>query len=57
MRRLDLGHRDVGRYLTKERAAYWDGRNDLGERVVSGVYFYQIRAGDFQSTRKMIVLK
>jgi len=57
VRMLDLGHRDVGRYLTKERAAYWDGRNNLGERVVSGVYFYQIRAGDFQSTRKMIVLK
>ncbi|MBI1926047.1 nuclear transport factor 2 family protein [Candidatus Poribacteria bacterium] len=39
------------------RAAYWDGRNDAGEPVASGVYFYQFRAGDFSETRRMVILK
>jgi len=35
----------------------WDGRNDHGNTVVSGVYFYRIAAGSFVSVRKMLVLK
>ena len=55
--RLDLGHQPVGYYTTRAKAAYWDGRNNLGEVVGSGVYFYQLSAGDFSATRKMVILK
>ena len=42
---------------TGSRAAYWDGRNALGEPVASGVYFYTLKAGDFTATRKMLIKK
>jgi len=57
VRRLDLGHREAGVYLDRQSAAFWDGRSDSGEPVASGVYYYQIKAGDFAETRKMILRK
>ena len=55
VRALELGHQRVGEYDTRNRAAYWDGRNQQGEPVVSGIYFCTLRAGDFAASRKMIV--
>ena len=57
VRILDLGHQTAGHYASRNRAAYWDGTNDLGESVASGVYFYTLTAGDFSATRKMLILK
>ena len=57
VRRLDLGHRRAGSYDSRDRAAYWDGRNAQGESVSSGVYFYTLSAGDFKATRKMVIRK
>ena len=57
VRTLDLGHKPVGLYQNKSRAAYWDGKNELGEPVASSVYFYTLTAGDFTATRKMLILK
>ncbi len=57
VRALDLGHQPVGIYESKSRAAYWDGRNAVGEPVASGMYFYTLTAGDFTATRKMLILK
>jgi hypothetical protein len=53
---LELGYKDAGVYTEKQRAIYWDGRNNTGEPVSSGVYFYRLKAGDFTSIRKMIVV-
>ena len=57
VRVLDLGFQETGRRLSTEKAAYWDGRNEKGEHLASGVYFYQIQAGNFSRTRKMVILK
>ena len=57
VRRLDLGHKREGYYTSRSRAAYWDGRNDLGERVSSGPYFYELAADDASFFRKMLILK
>ena len=54
---LNLGYKQNGYYVNKRRAAYWDGRNELGEKVASGVYFYTIQAGRFVATRRMSVVK
>ena len=57
VRTLTLGHQAAGIYQNRSRAAYWDGKNALGESVASGVYFYTLTAGDFSATRKMLILK
>ena len=57
VRTLDLGHRSVGIYESRSRAAYWDGSNALGEPVASGVYFYTLTAAEFTATRKMLIMK
>lgn len=57
VRNMDLGFQAAGYYLDKSRAAYWDGRNNLGEHMASGVYFYQLIAGDYIANRKLVILK
>ena len=57
VRTLDLGFKPQGFYMTRSTAAYWDGRNDMGERVASGIYFYSLHTPDFSATRKMLILK
>jgi len=57
VRTLDVGHRPAGVYASRGRAAYWDGTNNLGERVASGVYFYAIQAGDFHAIKRMVIMK
>ena len=54
---LQLGHQPAGYYTSRSRAAYWDGRNDIGERVASGIYFYQLQADNTSLLRKMVILK
>ena len=57
VRTLALGHQVAGIYQSRARAAYWDGKNEVGESVASGIYFYTLTAGDFMGTGKMLVVK
>ena len=57
IRTLSLGFQPAGFYNSRERAAYWDGRNALGERVASGIYFYQLTTPAFQQTRRLVIVK
>ena len=57
VRTLNLGHQPAGLYHQRSRAAYWNGNNELGEPVASGIYFYTLTTGDFTATRKMLIMK
>ena len=57
VRTLDLGRQPAGAYFSRHRAAHWDGRNALGERVATGVYFYRLETDDFTATKRMVIVK
>ena len=57
VRRLTVGHQPAGLYQNRSRALYWDGRNGSGESVASGIYLYQLQAGNYTATRRMTILK
>ena len=57
VRTLEVGHRIASAYENRSKAIYWDGRNDLGEGVASGIYFYALSAGDYSAMRKIVILK
>ena len=57
IRRLGVGYQPAGIYRSRSRAAYWDGRNQLGESVASGLYFYTLTTDEFTATRRMLILK
>ena len=57
VRTLHLGQQSAGYYTDRERAAYWDGRNALGEQVASGIYFYQLETDEMSALRKMVIVK
>ena len=57
VRTLAVGHQIAAVYERRSQAVYWDGRNEFGEAVASGVYFYHLSAGDFAATRRMLIIK
>jgi hypothetical protein len=57
IRTINLGNKNAGAYVTKDKAAYWNGRNSFDQKVASGVYFYTLQAGEFKATRKMTIMK
>ena len=57
VRDIDIGHQTAAVYETRAKAIYWDGRNQFGEQVASGLYFYHLSAADFSGTRRMVILK
>ena len=57
IRHLKLGHQPAGYYIERKHAAYWDGRNAMGESVASGIYFYQLQTDNLSLLREMVILK
>jgi hypothetical protein len=65
IRALHLGNKNAGVYMTKDRAAHWDGKDSLGQTVASGIYFYTLQvehhggngASILIATRKMVIMK
>ena len=57
IRTLDVGEKAAGIYQNRGAAAFWDGRNEMGEPVASGVYFYKLTAGSHSATRRMVIRK
>ena len=57
IRKFDVGHKTAAVYETRSSAIHWDGRNEVGDKVASSIYFYTLTAGDFSATRKMLILK
>jgi len=54
---IDLGYRHAGYYDIEGCVTYWDGRNENGEQMSSGIYFCQITAGSFRAIRKMVIAR
>jgi flagellar hook assembly protein FlgD len=57
VRTLDVGYRAAGVYRSRSRAAYWDGRNDVGEPVASGAYITRIDADQFHATGRTLIVR
>lgn len=57
IRTLLLGQQNTGFYVNPSKTAYWDGKNASGEKVASGLYFYELRTEKFRAVRKMVLLK
>ena len=57
IRTLDVGHQIAAFYESRSKAIHWDGKNEFGEEVASGIYFYNLTAADYSATRKMFILK
>ena len=57
VRTLFTGYQMSGYYLSRSKAAYWDGRNEIGEQVASGVYIYELVTPTFKQTRRLVILK
>jgi len=57
VRQLDLGTQKAGSYIDKGKAAYWDGKDQGGQMVSNGLYFYTLQAADFQATKRMVIVK
>ena len=57
VRAFRVGHQEAGSYITPDQAAYWDGRDNYGEIVASGIYLYALHAGNFTTVRRMILVK
>lgn len=57
VQKLDLGTKPKGNYLAKDKAAYWNACNQKGEKVARGLYFYQLKAGDFSAVGRMAITR
>ena len=57
VRSMEVGFQEAGIYSSREKAIYWDGKSQDGERVASGVYFYSLEMGGESQTRRMVILK
>ena len=57
IRSINVGKQAAGVYTSRQRAAYWDGKDNTGQSAASGIYFYQLLADDFSETRRMVIMK
>ncbi len=57
VRTLSLGQRGPGEYVSRDAAAYWDGRTDLGEEAPSGLYMVRLTAGSQSAVRRMVIAR
>ena len=57
VRKLDLGYKQAGFYISKNRAARWNGRSEADEELSNGVYFYTIKADHYTATRRMVIAR
>ena len=57
IRTLFSGHQAAGYYIRRDRATYWNGQNEFGEAVASGVYIYELATPTFKATKRLVILK
>lgn len=57
VRHMEIGYKQAGIYHNRSHAIHWDGKNQLGETIASGIYFYKLTAEEFTETKRMVILK
>ncbi len=55
VRVMDLGYKPAGKYIDQSKAVYWDGKNESGEMVSSGIYYYTLLTDNFSQTKKLVI--
>jgi len=55
IRTMEEGYKAAGHYVSLNRATFWDGKDDNGLPVASGVYFYYLKAGKLEDLKKLVV--
>ena len=57
VRTIAVGDKPKGSYIGQQKAVHWDGKDNNGAVVASGVYFYTLTADDFSQTRRLVIVK
>ncbi|MEW6006689.1 MAG: T9SS type A sorting domain-containing protein, partial [bacterium] len=55
VRTMNLGQKPKGSYTQKNRAIFFDLKNNNGQNLSKGLYYYKIKAGDFSAIKSMVV--
>ena len=54
---IHTGLQKSGYYISRDKAAHWNGANESGEKVASGVYYYELETPKYKQTRKLVIIK
>ena len=57
VRTFAIGYQDAGEYVSRDKAVHWDGRNNIGEPVAAGVYFFHLATANYSGARETSIIK
>ena len=55
VRTIEAGYKKAGLYITKEKALFYDTRNDRGDKLSQGLYFISLKAGKYSGRQRLVI--
>ena len=52
---IEAGWKKAGLYITKEKALFWNGKNDRGDKLSQGLYFINLKAGKYSGRQRLVI--